>query len=264
MRRRRSKGTWFPIIGTGESPAIAPAIRQFTGAFPAASADPFTIISPVTFDSPQEGGTLDENDSFADIIGSEYVLQRIVGKAHLHRRVDTADSNGSDQEPAVLVGVGFFVARANDAASGGGEDTPIGSATATERQDNYSVHGIKTVREPWIWRRTWILGTAGSWKQNANNAQAFQLSSGGGAGTGVAGYYPASTAFYGSVADGPHIDSRVKRRVSQDNRLFVAVTAQPWPIGQETSALADNLIIEGSLEVRLFGSLRKAKGTSAF
>jgi len=263
MRRRRTRGTWFPIIGTGEVAATAPALRSFVGAFGAASATPFTLISPVTFDVPQEGGTLDNEDSLSDIIGSEYVLQRIVGKSFIHRNVAVQDVNGNDNEPPILVGVGFFVARANDAASGGGEDTPIGSATAAERQDNYSVLGIKTTREPWIWRRTWILGSAGSNRGVTGTFNSRSAAVGAGALAG-AGSYPASTTLYGSVADGPHIDSRVKRRVSQDNRLWVAVTAQPFPIGTETGALADNLSIQGALELRIYGSLRKARQTSAF
>jgi len=262
MRRRRSGGTWFPIIGTGESVATAAAVRQFTGDFAAVSADPFTLISPVTFDVPQEGGTLDNEDSLSDIIGSEYVLKRIVGKAFITRRIDLQDVNGNDIEPALLVGVGFFVARANDAASGGGEDTPIGSATAAERQDNYSVTGIKTVREPWIWRRTWVLGSAGS-NRGVTGVAGTASKAVGAAGT-IAGSFPASTALYGSVADGPHIDSRVKRRVRQDDRLFVAVTAQPFPIGQETSITNANVGIRGAIELRIFGALRKAANTSAF
>jgi len=264
MRRRRARGTWFPIIGTGKSTAVAAAVRSFEGTFGLASADPFTLISPVTFDAPQEGGTLDNDDSLSDVIGSEYILQRIVGKAYVSRTA-TLDVNGNDNNLAVLVGIGFFVARANDSASGGGEDTPIGSATAAERQDNYSVFGIKTVREPWIWRRTWILGTAGTNRgiTGVANSHVSSVVSLNEDPRNVVANYPASTALYGSVADGPHIDSRVKRRVSQDNRLFLAVTAQPWPLGQETDAALD-MQISGGVELRIFGSLRKARNTSAF
>lgn len=261
MRRRRARGTWFPIISSdSEAQARAAAVRPFVVTFPVNSAENITIITPVTFDAPQEGGTLDNEDSLADIIGSEYVLQRIVGKAYIARTA-VQDANGNDNLGPVLVGAGFFVARANDSASGGGEDTPIGSATAAERQDNYSVLGIKTTREPWLWRRTWVLGNSGS--NRGVEGVAGSSSRGVGNLGSIAATFPASTTLYGSVADGPHIDSRVKRRVSQDNRLWLAITAVPFPLGSETGGTLV-LGLTGAFELRMYGSLRKAKQTSAF
>jgi len=268
MRRRRSRGTWFPTIGTavGESNEVANG-RQFVITFAPGSADMLTAISPVTHDQPFEGDdapTAPQDFSLADILGSEYVLQRIVGKFFATRRGVTSDTSGTDVNPAVLVGAGFFVARANDAAVGGGIDTPIGSATEAERRDNYSPLEADTVREPWIWRRTWLLGTAnrGFILNPALGTPTAPFSPSNTLTQEKAGF-PASTSLYGSVADGPHIDSKVKRRVSQDNRLWLAISAVPWPLGSETSAV-DALTVPGYVDFRIFGSLRKAKGSSAF
>lgn len=263
-RRRRTRGTWFPTIGTSiatpdEQGDDVLNGRSFNMSFSGSSGQPvgiFTILTPLTFDQPFEGDFLTQDtDSLSDIIGSEYILQRIVGKIFITRVHDFADGDEQDRAPAFLVGAGFFVARANDESVGGGADTPIGSATEPERRDNYSPLDVDTVREPWIWRRTWILGAGG-----IPTGAAFDPTL-----PNVAYNFPASTTGYGSVLDGPHIDSKVKRRVTQDNRLFLAVSATPFPIDSPIPGGAGSqLSVGGYLDYRIFGSLRKAKNSSAF
>lgn len=262
MRRRRTRGTWFPTIGTtiGEDfpqDTLSGRTFQVTIVSPAIQ----TIITSLTFDTPQEGDNLiPATETLSEIIGNEYLLQRIVGKLY-GSRLSTISDQGRDINPAILFGAGFFIARANDEAVGGGDQTPIGSASEPERRDNYGVIENDTIREPWIWRRTWILG----------NAQAGIVNNpalGGTAGSAPAtlaevGNYPTSTALYGSVLDGPHIDSKVKRRVSQENRLWLAISTTTWPLGTAPSQ-AFPLLLNGYIDYRLFGSLRKAKNNSAF
>lgn len=265
--RRRTRGTWFPNTGTFIEADDSVGGREIL-VTPGAGGTISTVITDLTFDRPLEGEDIQGQDTLSQIIGSEYVLQRIVGKVFAHRRIvptfasaiglDLAVDNG----PAILLGCGFFVARANDSSSGGGADTPIGSATTTERNDNYSPLEVDTVREPWIWRRTWILGSLGAqWSDPTiagGNRSTFLLSNS----SLPPGAYPPSTAGYGSVADGPHIDSRVKRRVNQDNRLWFAVSACNFPTGTSSANQAHDVTVY--LDYRIFGSLRKAKGTSAF
>lgn len=254
MRRRRTRGTWFPNIGTANADEDNVSGRQFQINFPAGSLQQ-TLITPLTFDQPKDDDSIGAADaSLADIIGSEYVLQRIVGKIFINRAAAFTIVNGSnvDDQPAVLVSAGFFVARANDAGSGGGIDTPIGSASFTELRDNYGPLERDTVREPWIWRRSWMLGLGTDGGLDINLPP---ISSANRA-------YPRSTSQYGSVMDGPHIDSKVKRRVRQDQRLWFAVSGVPWPI--PTNIDDAQLALQGYLDYRIFGSLRKAKNTSAF
>lgn len=263
MRRRRTRGTWFPTVGTFIAGDDALNGREIL-ITPGTSGEISTVLTDLTFDRPLEGEDIQGQDTLSQIIGSEYVLQRIVGKVFAHRRIvpDLFGPNdqGQDSGPAILLGCGFFVARANDSSSGGGADTPIGSATATERNDNYSPLEADTVREPWIWRRTWILGSHGAnW---LSSAQGVLNSPMGASSTFPAGAYPPSTALYGSVADGPHIDSKVKRRVNSDNRLWFAASVCNFPTGTSSANDAHDVTIY--LDYRIFGSLRKAKGTSAF
>lgn len=253
MRRRRNRGTWFPTIGNQlieGPPTTTVSGRPFS--FFLESGNIVTAISPVTFDFPIESDFTSENNSLADIIGSEYVLQRLVGKIFAHR---FSDAVSGDTHPAIYFGAGFFVARANDFDSGGGSDQPIGSASQQEQNDNYSPLTVENTREPWIWRRTWVLGSAKG-RSAGGGLERFTT-------TEIPAAYPASTALYGSVADGPHLDSRVKRRVSQDNRLWFVVSATAFPIGT-TFAGTTSLAVTGIADFRIYGSLRKAKQTSAF
>jgi len=251
-RRRRTRGTWFPTLGSGVGELDDNLAGLNFSVTLAANGSITTGILPLTFDAPFEGDRVTSGvDSLADIVGSEYILKRIVGKLFLHRFIGSPLLQ--DNQPGILVGCGFFVARANDQAVGGGEDTPIGSATEAERRDNYSPLEVDTIREPWIWRRTWVLGsalktlTAALAATSANQNQAA---------------FPVSNVFYGSVMDGPHIDSTVKRRVSQDDRLFFAVSACTYPPGE--AATANELGMRGYLDYRIFGSLVKARNSSAF
>jgi len=252
-RRRRSPGTWFPNVGS----AIGETGENIQGRSFTVVTNPtgsiVTGILDLTFDTPFEGDRISTGvDSLSDIIGSEYILKRIVGKIYLHRF--RANPENIDNQPPILVGCGFFVARANDQAVGGGEDTPIGSATEAERRDNYSPLEVDTVREPWIWRRTWILGAAGKYGDDVTSPARVSDQNN--------AAFPVSTPLYGSVMDGPHIDSRVKRRVGQDDRLWFAVSAMNYPPGQASTI--GEIGVLGLLDYRIFGSLVKARNSSAF
>lgn len=251
-RRRRRRGTWLPAVGTaipGAEDGALPELQFTIGVAATLS----TIISPLLLDdTPDADAAVAAGSSLSDIIGSEYVLERIVGKLHASR-VLTLGVENQDSEPAVLLGCGFFVARKNDDASGGGTDTPIGSASVIERNSNYSPLELDTTREPWIWRRTWLLGNSGGILGFPDSAEQSQL---------VAGL-PSSTVGYGSVLDGPHIDSKVKRRIRSDDRLWFAVSTITFPVGATpTVGIGTNVV--GRLDYRTFGSLRRARNTSAF
>jgi len=245
MRRRRARGTWLPSIGSvtaaGDDDSVASG-RQFFIDVPI-DGTIGTILTPLTFDQPVEGEADPTTSTMADIVGSEYFLERIVGKCFAFRQPTSANNQ------AVLFGAGFFVARANDTSSGGGPDTPIGSASVAELRDNYSPLEVDTIRLPWIWRRTWLLGSSGI--PTGVTAPNFF----------VAADSPASTMLYGSVADGPHIDAKTKRRVRLEERLFFVVSATTFPftLGEQPAQS-----IGGYLDYRLFGQLRRATQRGVF
>jgi len=253
MRRRRSKVTWLPTIGTVVGEGLATASGRLIQGF----ATPVngainTELTILTFDTPVDIDTADiPTTTMADVVGSEYMLRRIVGKVFATRV--SLDQSAVDTQPPILLGCGFFVARCNDSGSGGGPDTPIGSATPAERNDNYSPLEADTIREPWIWRRTWVLGKAGQSPLDEEQ----QVSS-----DQHAANFPASTALYGSVLDGPHLDAKTMRRVTSDERLFFAASVMNFPMGAESPLGANTITLY--LDYRLVGTLRRAHNRRVF
>lgn len=258
-RRRRARYTWLPTLGTAgpEGSDDNSSGREFTLLVPEdGSSD--VIITPLTFDEPKEGDDLNlASNPLGTILGNEYFIKRIVGKLFAtHRQQNNLNADPSLPGSA-LFGAGFFIARANDTSQG--PDQPIGSQTIVERQENYSPLSEDVIREPWIWRRTWVLANLFERFQfvEARSAANFAASAKEFQGRDV----PTSTMGYGSVADGPHIDAKTARRVKQDERLFFVVAARALPTA---SVVNTNGLIDGYLDFRILGALRKARQGSAF
>lgn len=262
-KRRRSKGTWFPTLGILAGGEVNPI--SLTGIDGESSVldngQVYTRIHVLTFDAPDEG--FEATSTLADIVGSEYLLRRVVGKFH-------AVYSGDATSPLYAkVSLGLFVAR----ASGGNEtdsQIPIGapaanwaagtSAENTEGAENYSPLAERTMREPWLFRRTWMLA-------NSNHAS---TSTNPGSTTGTAKLaalawevFPPSTAGYGSVLDGPHIDAKTLRKVGQDDRLYMAVSTARWPLGGASGGGPQGNIVY-HFDYRMFASLRKARQVGRF
>lgn len=242
-RKRKSRGTWLPTFGVDQD-SQQDDTYTVSGAQlelevdPVVDPVPHTII-PITMDEPRE--EVAPTQSLADYIGSEYFLKRIVGKIHL---LATRDSDDGDYD--VLVCAGFFVARCDE-----GGNAPIGytGGSATAQFNDYNPLAQKTAREPWIWRRSWMLGD-----RPVNNTSV------------NASYeaFPRTNSSYGSIQDGPHIDAKTRRRVSSDDRLFFTLAAVPFPIRPYQEYGLANITINGWLDYRLFGSARRARQRGAF
>lgn len=254
--RKRTKYTWFPTIGSAVGTDQDDVSGRAFNLSVLGTGQQSVIVSPITYDAPAEPGDVDPTDPgvLAGIVGQEYFLKRIVGKFFLQLPAKREALNDPSTIRGALVGAGFFVARANDADSGGGLGTPIGSASTAELVDNYSPLANETIREPWIWRRTWLLG-------NAAFRYAEQASVTGDLAGSSGTNYPSSTADYGSVMDGPHIDAKCARRISQDERLWFAVAGVRWPLDEQSNA---GVTLDGYLDYRLLAQLRKAHNRGVF
>jgi len=264
-RKTRRKFSWFPTIGTAVGPQDSDNLsgRAFGVTVPAnGSTD--VIIAPVIPDVPMEGDDIDVTlpGQLVQAVGQEYLLERIVGKAFCALRARRNAGNDPSTWAGALLGIGFFVARANDADAGGGADTPIGSASPAERQENYSPLSEDAIREPWIWRRVWALGN----RAFADVAAASQIVNFNTVNDTVPeALYPYSTAGYGSMSDGPHIDAKSVRRIGNDERLWFAVAAAGMPsVGGQTETVNSQGLITGYLDLRVLGRLTRARGKSAF
>lgn len=257
--RRRTRYTWLPTLGTAgvEGSDDNASGREFTLNV-LATGDSEVVITPLTFDQPQEGDDLNlANNPLGTVLGNEYFLKRIVGKLFATITQQTA-LNGDPSAPSLaLFGAGFFIARANDTSQGA--DQPIGSASPSERSENYSPLSEDVIREPWIWRRTWLLQNRFQDFEFLKARASAQFAAG--TNRGQSEDIPTTTMGYHSVADGPHIDAKTARRIKQDERLFFVVAARQFPIGSVSDS---NGSMIGYLDFRLLGALRKARQGSSF
>lgn len=271
MANRRRKYTWFPVIGTvgpGETGDNF-AQRIFTLSV-APNGGTEIAITPIVPDVPLEGDDIDvtAGGQLSQALGQEYVIERIVGKLFLSVHGPGDDGAGAVFPKVLLVGAGFFVARANDSDVGGGPDAPIGSATVAERIENYGVLGEDAIREPWMWRRTWVLSTQRPRVAFAANSGAFQPVRNTIAGTGLSqnGGAPNTNIDAASSLDGPHFDVKSVRRVGNDERLYFVVSVRTLDnvltADPPNQVLIDGL--SGVLDFRVLGQLRRAKGKSSF
>jgi len=265
-KKRRTKYTWFPTQGTETE--TSNILAGVTFALQVDSTGSIqTGILPLTFDAPAEGPNLadlspDNPGVLAGIVGQEYFLRRIVGKFHAYHETAISASDGipnfANFPRGCILGAGIFVARAGDVDSTGGLGLPIGAVNSDELRESYSPLSASTIREPWIWRRTWLLQNPGP------RAAVYNTSWAGTAGfnqTQWPGDYPSATGFYGSALDGPHIDAKTARRVTQDERLWLAVSTTRWPLDLEP---ANDGAVRGYVDYRILASIRRARNRGVF
>ena len=251
-RRRKNRGTWLPTIG---SPLEEDSNFVLSGQaiqLPVLEDQIITTIIPVTADAPTyQDDQRPATSIMADVIGNEYFLDRIVGKLFLQTR--PANNGVNELWAPVLVGAGFFVARADETVPNHGQ--PVGAQTPVEENNNYSPLDGDTIREPWIWRRTWILGCANNFSWGPGGQQAALNASS----------WPSANYSYGSVLDGPHIDAKTKRRVGQQDRLWFAIAASFVPgLGTPGDGLVEPMSVDAYLDYRLHGALRRARPDGKF
>lgn len=276
MRRRRRKYTWFPNLGTdipGDAEWSGRAgfigIRQ-DGALN-------TLVFPLTVDDPEEQPAPGTPGELVKVIGNEYVIERIVGKLHAAFIPFTAatagtnpfglfgGANGTGQPAAARLTAGLFVARAESDLTGG-PDLPIGAQTPDQLNLQYSPMNVQVIREPWMWRRTWVLRNGLFDILTATTA----VSVGGSAAitppaTAFDGaQFPSSTTGYGSLGDGAHVDVKSVRRVGQDDRLWLALSTVVYPLGsvRDPEIAASNIRFE--FDYRILGALRRPRQRGVF
>lgn len=273
MRRKtKRKFTWFPTIGVAGPEGTQ---DEFNGLVAELTVPPngstVVAINPMVPDVPMEGDEIDVNapGQLVQAIGQEYFIERIVGNAYVGVSGPADDNPAAIFPKTIEVGLGLFVARANDADVGGGANTPIGSATLAERIENYSPLGVDAIREPWMFRRTWILNTGRPEPSVAGQPPIFGPnieSAGGNLHTSAFGA-PKTNIWYGSLGTGPFVDVRSVRRVGNDERLFVALAARTLDGLFISGQVPNTTLAEGVglvFDYRVLGRLTRARGKSTF
>jgi len=241
-RKRRNRGTWMPVNGhnevgdgaTAEYADFRVSIQNVPtdGGFGPGRLFPIPLVPDFTEEQDVAG-----LDQLRDIVqGQSWLLQRIVGKIHLKCVSRGVPVSPGQIWPNVFVTAGFLVCRAQD------NDQSIDDLTAQESDPTHRNNAMN----PWIWRRSWMLGHDNElfgrdWAQN-------------------------TTAAYGSVADGPHIDSKVKRLITREHRLWFTMAARGYDPFTLTVNEEQELQpgVDGIVDLRIFGSLRTQRNKSAF
>jgi len=249
IRRKRQKYTWMPTLGGQASNGDTHFFTSwFGGKIEANSAylGPTDLyVSPVVPDYTlfpgSAAGAATSDVTLKDFTeGQDWILKRIVGRLNLG--LELIEDAGTDTTPAfVMVGAGFYVGRADDTA----QDIPDGS--------NFEIDPLASnnIRQPWIWRRTWLL----------RNGLVRPSS----------GFFPTAPVDNGEMtgALGPIIDSKIARRIRREERLWFVLNAYggnqyacdaragggPYPTPG---------VVQFNLDYRILGQTRKSTNRSTF
>lgn len=244
-RRKRAKYIWLPSQWSFEDTGVSTPTNAIDNNLPVGvSGDPNITFSPVVLDS-----TLEDTDvpnfasgqptdvTITDIVqANEYFLKRIVGNLWIGVRQD----DQSDM-PAALVEAGLFVGRADDT----NPETPMGAAASPFA--GFDPAHPDTTREPWIWKKSWILS-------NQQTSSSSSYAWGGAVNYGI--YDP------GLRGGGNTIDQKTARRVRKDERLWLAVSTRCWP--PKSTPYNAPLQVDYTREFRCLGQLRRATSRGAF
>lgn len=268
MRRRikrRRNVNWFPVLGTDQfgNENIRTSFRLWNQdiAVVGSSINTFPLIPdiPADDDVPAAPGSL------VNTTLTEYTLIRCVGKVFVG--INGTQNDGATVFPKlVAVTCGIYVARANDQDAAGGFNTPVGSATFTELVQNYGPAHTGAIREPWAWRRTWLLASAFAAPTANTTSIGFE---------GALDFQLSHNIRGGSIQDGPHFDVKMRRRVGNDDRLWFICQAttlddardiqdQKWQVNlpSPTAGITDGLT--GLIDYRVLGTMRRSRNRSAF
>jgi len=200
-RRRRAAVAWLPVLGQNDGSTDSWIEGSITVQNTVGAAGISTTLHALTVDYPAEAVQTAQVESLSDYQGSGYRLRRIVGKFYCAMDPDVGDAQTVFPQGA-LVAAGLIVLRV-DSSTG----APLQAATPGV----YSPLARDNVRDPWIWRRTWVLSDPfGS--QPVTVATAL---------------WPQANSEYGSAWDGPHIDQKTARRISSEERLILAISTVP-------------------------------------
>lgn len=239
FRRRRAKPLWFPPLGSslniGDDTTRVGGVT-FEIEVPNSGAIGF-IEFPLTFDFGQErtlafANNITPTESLATLMSSAWRLRRIVGDVFATYTPGGSGPNDPSgvTPPAALFAIGFMVRNVDETG------LPVGSNVDVLNGDDYD--------DPWIWRRSWILGHgAGVTRHNVDiggaatpvrNSLAF--------GSGQGPYndqqfsfaqFPSTNVAYGFKDGGSKVDQKTNRLIGPEQRLMIHFGAKALPIAPQ-------------------------------
>lgn len=200
-------------------------------------------ILDVTFDFPRDTALASTavDSPMAEFLRGAYMLRRVVGSVFVSLSLPLGI--GADDLTGAAVTYGLFVARADEVNDNA---IPIGAGNQAEINQNYNPQNNENVREPYIFQRSWILGTNNVASRPGEGAIRF----------------PMNNAGYGSAMEGTHVDQRTLRRIEGDNRLWHIVSVRNYPLREVHTT--GNPFVRVNTALRFLGrpaSMARAKGS---
>lgn len=253
-RRRKPRVVWLPqtnansIGGGTEENTTVFQLKSIT--VPATSVTGASVTDEIPLVLDAQVSFADTGASLSDIENSGYRLRRIVGK--IWAQVAQTDPGGDEANlskgpVSVIVTAGLIVRRTR---------TSTGASLAAAL-GQISPATIENTGDPWIWRRSWILGN------NFINGNYADLTEGGSTFARVTqDPYPPNNWItgWGGNADGPHVDQKTARIVSSEERLFLSLSTTV--LQESGNPPSDNVGITTAFitDLRVLGSLRTTSG----
>lgn len=248
-RRNKPRVVWLPQTNAnsiGATGVLTDTVYQlFTFSVTGATGTTETIEFPMVLDS--QVAIEDTGATLADIESSGYRLRRIVGKIWCQAGQTEPTISLTQITPlSVIVTAGIMVRLA---------DTITGASISGQSRNTSINPGlIENTGDPWVFRRSWIIGNNNaSDNLTTNQTQAGQLSR----------FFqplnpvPANnySVLAGGVSDGPHIDQKTARIVGPEHRLFLDVSVTI--LGESSAPEAEvPLTVAVFTDLRVLGSLK--------
>jgi len=230
MRRKSPRVVWLPQTNANSLGANASSAYQIFTVGASGDIGDFAVGEiPLTIDAQSD--PLDLTTSLADVESAGYRLRRIVGKIWV--RYDQDDDNAIPRQVVCTAGI---IVRTSNPATG------VSLAFGSGNGSLVSPGEIEQAGDPWIWRRSWILGARVPVQGSLIGSQ-------------PGDNYQAAAA--GGNSDGPHVDQKTARLVQAEDRLFldVSVTILVPGLDQQT---AGNVTVVTDL--RCLASMRSSAG----
>lgn len=241
-RRRRQNVAWFPNLQ--QEPDIPEGCSETNSTdWPCWLVGDITVnpaadcpgsktqVADLTWDFPVEDEVLlNQVPSLADWQGSAWRLRRCVGNLFVSVIDISGNPTLASAQQQVMVGAGLIVLRVDE------EGNP------TELDSAYSPLKTRNIRDPWIWRRTWIL------QPQVRETVAF------GTGTFLQAY-PQSNVHYGTAVGGPYMDAKTNRRIGLEERLFLCIDAQRANPSSIVQSVGQS--VQWTFDYRLLGNIMK-------
>lgn len=232
-RTKRPKVVWLPCSITerlgiiGNATEFDPSLGEIliTTAGGTTRGDQQTAVTAVVKDEAQAIA----GQSLSDIEGSAYRLRRIVGKIWVEL-LDSETGQTATTTNFFYVTVGFIILR-----------TAANNSPMSVVLSDYNCAAVNAQGDPWIWRRTWQVGgintvgaanTTFTERDNTNWKPGF------------------------AAIDGPHIDAKTARIVSNEERLFLVSTVTAG----DGAAGGDPRQVLITTDLRVLASMRTMAG----